>query len=97
MIIEFRIKSLRNIRPVTFLTTEAKLTKSTRALRINVCICEKIQLNVALYKSFNLPVFTSTGIYIISNFKVQSTKQMFKQIQKKMPNNNALLKTINLN
>lgn len=95
MIIEFRIKSLRNIRPVTFLTTEAKLTKSTRALRINVCICEKIQLNVVLYKSLNLLVFTS--IYIISNFKVQSTKQMFKQIQKKMPNNNALLKTINLN
>lgn len=95
MIIEFRIKSLRNIRPVTFLTTEAKLTKSTRALRINVCICEKIQLNVVLYKSLNLLVFTS--IYIISNFKVQSTKQMFKQTQKKMPNNNALLKTINLN
>lgn len=95
MIIEFRIKSLRNIRPVTFLTTKAKLTKSTRALRINVYICEKIQLNVALYKSFNLLVFTS--IYIISNFKVQSTKQMFKQTQKKMPNNNALLKTINLN
>lgn len=93
--IEFRIKSLRNIRPVTFLTTEAKLTKSTRALRINVCICEKIQLNVVLYKSLNLLVFTS--IYIISNFKVQSTKQMFKQTQKKMPNNNALLKTINLN
>lgn len=95
MIIEFRIKSLRNIRPVTFLTTKAKMTKSTRALRINVCICEKIQLNVVLYKSFNLLVFTS--IYIISNFKVQSTKQMFKQTQKKMPNNNALLKTINLN
>lgn len=95
MIIEFRIKSLRNIRPVTFLTTKAKLTKSTRALRINVCICEKIQLNVVLYKSLNLLVFTS--IYIISNFKVQSTKQMFKQTQKKMPNNNALLKTINLN
>lgn len=95
MIIEFRIKSLRNIRPVTFLTTKAKMTKSTRALRINVCICEKVQLNVALYKSFNLLVFTS--IYIISNFKVQSTKQMFKQTQKKMPNNNALLKTINLN
>lgn len=95
MIIEFRIKSLRNIRPVTFLTTEAKLTKSTRALRINVCICEKIQLNVVLYKSLNLLVFIS--IYIISNFKVQSTKQMFKQTQKKMPNNNALLKTINLN
>lgn len=95
MIIEFRIKSLRNIRPVTFLTTEAKMTKSTRALRINVCICEKIQLNVVLYKSLNLLVFTS--IYIISNFKVQSTKQMFKQTQKKMPNNNALLKTINLN
>lgn len=95
MIIEFRIKSLRNIRPVTFLTTKAKMTKSTRALRINVRICEKIQLNVALYKSFNLLVFTS--IYIISNFKVQSTKQMFKQTQKKMPNNNALLKTINLN
>lgn len=95
MIIEFRIKSLRNIRPVTFLTTKAKMTKSTRALRINVCICEKIQLNVALYKSFNLLVFTS--IYIISNFKVQSTKQMFKQTQKKMPNNNALLKTIILN
>lgn len=95
MIIEFRIKSLRNIRPVTFLKTEAKLTKSTRALRINVCICEKIQLNVVLYKSLNLLVFTS--IYIISNFKVQSTKQMFKQTQKKMPNNNALLKTINLN
>lgn len=95
MIIEFRIKSLRNIRPVTFLTTKAKMTKSTRALRINVCICEKIQLNVALYKSLNLLVFTS--IYIISNFKVQSTKQMFKQTQKKMPNNNALLKTINLN
>lgn len=95
MIIEFRIKSLRNIRPVTFLKTKAKMTKSTRALRINVRICEKIQLNVALYKSFNLLVFTS--IYIISNFKVQSTKQMFKQTQKKMPNNNALLKTINLN
>lgn len=95
MIIEFRIKSLRNIRPVTFLKTKAKLTKSTRALRINVCICEKIQLNVVLYKSLNLLVFTS--IYIISNFKVQSTKQMFKQTQKKMPNNNALLKTINLN
>lgn len=95
MIIEFRIKSLRNIRPVTFLTTKAKLTKSTRALRINVCIREKVQLNVALYKSFNLLVFTS--IYIISNFKVQSTKQMFKQTQKKMPNNNAFLKTINLN
>lgn len=95
MIIEFRIKSLRNIRPVTFLTTKAKLTKSTRALRINVCICEKIQLNVVLYKSLNLLVFTS--IYIISNFKVQSTKQMFKQTQKKMPNNSALLKTINLN
>lgn len=95
MIIEFRIKSLRNLRPVTFLTTKAKMTKSTRALRINVRICEKIQLNVALYKSFNLLVFTS--IYIISNFKVQSTKQMFKQTQKKMPNNNALLKTINLN
>lgn len=95
MIIEFRIKSLRNIRPVTFLTTKAKMTKSTRALRINVCICEKIQLNVVLYKSLNLLVFTS--IYIISNFKVQSTKQMFKQTQKKMPNNNALLKTINLN
>lgn len=93
MIIEFRIKSLRNIRPV--LKTKAKMSKSTRALRINVCICEKIQLNVALYKSFNLLVFTS--IYIISNFKVQSTKQMFKQTQKKMPNNNALLKTINLN
>lgn len=95
MIIEFRIKSLRNIRPVTFLKTKAKMTKSTRALRINVCICEKVQLNVALYESFNLLVFTS--IYIISNFKVQSTKQMFKQTQKKMPNNNALLKTINLN
>lgn len=95
MIIEFRIKSLRNIRPVTFLKTKAKMTKSTRALRINVCICEKIQLNVVLYKSLNLLVFTS--IYIISNFKVQSTKQMFKQTQKKMPNNNALLKTINLN
>lgn len=95
MIIEFRIKSLRNIRPVTFLTTKAKMTKSTRALRINVCICEKIQLNVVLYKSLNLLVFTS--IYIISNFKVQSTKQMFKQTQKKMLNNNALLKTINLN
>lgn len=95
MIIEFRIKSLRNLRPVTFLTTKAKMTKSTRALRINVCICEKIQLNVVLYKSLNLLVFTS--IYIISNFKVQSTKQMFKQTQKKMPNNNALLKTINLN
>lgn len=95
MIIEFRIKSLRNIRPVTFLTTKAKLTKSTRALRINVCICEKVQLNVVLYKSLNLLVFTS--IYIISNFKVQSTKQMFKQTQKKMPNNSALLKTINLN
>lgn len=95
MIIEFRIKSLRNLRPVTFLTTKAKMTKSTRALRINVCICEKVQLNVALYESFNLLVFTS--IYIISNFKVQSTKQMFKQTQKKMPNNNALLKTINLN
>lgn len=95
MIIEFRIKSLRNIRPVTFLKTKAKLTKSTRALRINVCICEKIQLNVVLYKSLNLLVFTS--IYIISNFKVQSTKQMFKQTQKKMPNNSALLKTINLN
>lgn len=95
MIIEFRIKSLRIIRPVTFLTTKAKMTKSTRALRINVCICEKIQLNVVLYKSLNLLVFTS--IYIISNFKVQSTKQMFKQTQKKMPNNNALLKTINLN
>lgn len=95
MIIEFRIKSLRNIRPVTFLTTKAKMTKSTRALRINVCICEKIQLNVVLYKSLNLLVFTS--IYIISNFKVQSTKQMFKQTQKKMPNNSALLKTINLN
>lgn len=95
MIIEFRIKSLRNIRPVTFLTTKAKMTKSTRALRINVCICEKIQLNVVLYKSLNLLVFIS--IYIISNFKVQSTKQMFKQTQKKMPNNNALLKTINLN
>lgn len=95
MIIEFRIKSLRNIRPVTFLKTKAKMTKSTRALRINVCICEKIQLNVVLYKSLNLLVFTS--IYIISNFKVQSTKQMFKQTQKKMPNNSALLKTINLN
>lgn len=95
MIIEFRIKSLRNLRPVTFLTTKAKMTKSTRALRINVCICEKIQLNVVLYKSLNLLVFTS--IYIISNFKVQSTKQMFKQTQKKMPNNSALLKTINLN
>lgn len=95
MIIEFRIKSLRIIRPVTFLTTKAKLTKSTRALRINVCICEKVQLNVVLYKSLNLLVFTS--IYIISNFKVQSTKQMFKQTQKKMPNNSALLKTINLN
>lgn len=95
MIIEFRIKSLRNLRPVTFLTTKAKMTKSTRALRINVCICEKVQLNVVLYKSLNLLVFTS--IYIISNFKVQSTKQMFKQTQKKMPNNSALLKTINLN
>lgn len=65
MIIEFRIKSLRNIRPVTFLTTEAKLTKSTRALRINVCICEKIQLNVYWYSQVCIS-------YQTSKYKVQN-------------------------
>lgn len=42
MIIEFRIKSLRNIRLVIFFMIKVKMIKFIRVFRINVCICEKI-------------------------------------------------------